>query len=367
MNTEAPPFRRVTGRNGATATLHLGNNTEVLKAIVGCHACVTDPPYGLKFMGKRWDYDVPTVAQWEAVRAVLLPGAYLLSAGGSRTYHRLTCGVEDAGFEIRDCIMHVFSTGFPKNKNLGNGVGSALKPAYEPWLLARNPFVGTLEKNYQTHGTGGLNIDASRVGTEQIITQHTAFLAYSGENSRPWHEGVKGVRTVHTGRWPANLIHDGSDEVLEVFPDAGNGWKRNYGEEDYKGRQYGGGIFGGGGYKGNSTYADSGSAARMFYCTKASKADRGNYTKSALPLFGVEEEIFTNEHVTVKPLALMRYLCKLVCPPGGTIIDQWMGSGSTGVAALQLGFNFIGIDKDPESYDTACERIEQEAGQSIVK
>lgn len=372
--------QRFIARNGATATLYLGDNTEVLKMIAGCHACVTDPPYSYKFMGRRWDYELPTVAQWALVLAALLPGAHLLSAGGPRTYHRLTCGIEDAGFDVRDCIMHIFGSGFPKSKNLGNGIGSNLKPAYEPWTLARKPCEGTLEKNYAEHGTGGLNIDASRIGTEQVRTHIGPLLRYSGQNSRPGHASIKKDHADHTGRWPANLLlsypedeyaEDGTllpnpekEEVLDAFAKFGE--RKSGGSDGSRGIRSSKSMSGVLGARTDigGMGPNTGSAARFFFCAKSSKADRGNYTKSALPLFGVEEETFTNSHITIKPLALMRYLCKLVTPPGGTVLDSWMGSGSTGVAALKEGFSFIGIERDLESFRIACERMRQEAGET---
>jgi site-specific DNA-methyltransferase (adenine-specific) len=210
--------------------------------------------------------------------------------------------------------------------------------------MARKPLTGTVAANVLEHGTGALNVDGCRVEGVPPSVPQPSFNSPTGRvYGMKAGEGRNGEMSQATGRWPANLIHDGSDEVMGLFPEAGNGWNRNYGEEGYLGRQYTGGVFGGGGYRGGSTYCDSGSAARFFYCPKANKRERGE----------------GNNHPTVKPIALMAYLCRLVTPPSGIILDPFMGSGSTGIAALQEGFDFIGVEREAEYVEIAKSRIEK--------
>ena len=313
---------------------------------------VTDPPYGLSFMGKKWDHNVPSVEIWAECLRVLKPGGHLLSFGGSRTYHRLTCAIEDAGFEIRDQIMWVYGSGFPKSHNLTGdwqGWGTALKPAHEPICVARKPLVGTVAANVLAHGTGALNIDGCRVGTvaANVLAHGTGALNIDGcrvgteggttrSGQAPYAES--GWRTGHevvalnAGRWPANVIHDGSDEVLAGFPDRPGATSNSTGKSTW--------------FAGQPTetalgYGDTGSAARFFYCAKASKPDRDE----------------GNNHPTVKPTDLMRYLCRLVTPPGGVVLDPFMGSGSTGKAAKLEGFGFVGIELDENYVEIARARI----------
>ena len=306
-------------------------------------ACVTDPPYGLSFMGKAWDYDVPQAEVWREVLRVLKPGGHLLAFAGTRTQHRMAVAIEDAGFEIRDLIAWVYGSGFPKSRNLDGawqGWGTALKPALEPITVARKPLVGTVAANVMEHGTGAINVDGCRVAIDEadreILDKRsgagfgTIQCSHAGRN-----EGER-FKSHAAGRWPANLIHDGSDEVVELFPQststgtAGSGKSDRYGafERKQTGQQIG--------------FGDSGSAARFFYCAKASKADRGD----------------GNNHPTVKPTELMRYLCRLVTPPGGVVLDPFMGSGSTGKAAALEGFRFIGIEREAEYLEIARGRIQ---------
>lgn len=340
-------------------TLHHGDCLDVLRDMpdASVDAVVTDPPYGLSFMGKGWDYDVPSIAIWSECLRVLKPGGHLLSFGGSRTYHRMAVNVEDAGFEIRDQVMWVYGSGFPKSHNISkaidkaagaerevvgdspwasrkpngsagvnsvglnadsanlnitapatpaaqqwDGWGSALKPAHEPVVLARKPLgEKTLAANVLKHGTGAINVDGCRVGfegenTSRALVAPTGIFQHSrqvGSVNDDWRKG----------RFPANLIHDGSDEVLAGFPNEN---------------------------------------ARFFYCAKASKRDRDE----------------GNIHPTVKPTDLMAYLCRLVTPPGGVVLDPFMGSGSTGKAAIREGFQFIGIEREAEYLAIARARIE---------
>ncbi len=326
-----------------------GDCLDRLRELPDCSvdACVTDPPYGLSFMGKAWDYDVPQVDVWREVLRVLKPGGHLLAFAGTRTQHRMAVQIEDADFEIRDMIAWVYGSGFPKSHNIDGawqGWGTALKPALEPITVARKPFKGTVAANVLEHGTGAINVDGCRVGTEQRYNPPAGNKA--GGNSL--NMSAAGMPQdadgrMAAGRWPANLIHDGSDEVVELFPDAGGGYGKRGAARQMEG-------WGMGGNNETVGYGDSGSAARFFYCAKASKADRGE----------------GNGHPTVKPTELMRYLCRLVTPPGGVVLDPFMGSGSTGKAAALEGFRFIGIEREAEYLEIARGRIEVPAQESLL-
>jgi len=375
---------------------------------------VTDPPYELGFMGKSWDasgvaYDVTV---WRECLRVLKPGGHLLSFGGSRTYHRMACAIEDAGFQIRDQIMWVYGSGFPKSLNIskaidkaagaerervpykggiaggsGNyggggqihvgtkdgafpvtaeaeewdGWGTALKPAHEPIVLARKPLDGTVANNVLTHGVGGINIDGCRVHATDSFgggTKGTSGFAAGYE-----HDGW--VAGSSLGRFPANFIHDGSDEVLELFPDTGKSTGGRIGKKSMGNvTNVPAGQF----EAGDPGYGDSGSAARFFYCAKASKKDRnegldgfemivagGMQGRSDGSMGSVTMN--KNHHPTVKPTDLMRYLCRLITPPDGTVLDPFTGSGSTGKAAVLEGFNFIGVEQSAEYIQIAKARI----------
>ena len=417
--------------------LHLGNCLDILATMPdnSVDSIVTDPPYGLAFMGKKWDYDVPSEEIWRECLRVLKPGGHLLAFAGTRTQHRMAVRIEDAGFEIRDMIAWVYGSGFPKSLDVskaidkaagaerertGNftarhggkapnavmhpfvsdqydpvsgkmfetapatpaakqwqGWGTALKPALEPITVARKPFTGTVANNVLTWGTGGVNVDGCRVGTE-TITQRLATVV-GGKSIGAKAVGVPqkatGETTQTIGRWPANLIHDGSEEVVGLFPETKSGAFNNTVQQPTNGNSKG---------KERNRIredraSDSGSAARFFYCAKASKRDRdegcegmpqsvqqsvahGNKQYGTLPYTNEPREIKprprTNHHPTVKPTDLMRYLCRLVTPPGGTVLDPFMGSGSTGKAAILEGFQFIGIDITPEYVDIARARIQ---------
>lgn len=421
-----------------------GNCLDLLRELPDNHvdSIVTDPPYGLSFMGKHWDYDVPAVEIWAECLRVLKPGGHLLSFAGTRTQHRMCVNIEDAGFEIRDMIAWVYGSGFPKSldvskaidkerkedvepvrvicriiraamdargyksrhlvkhfdgchprlvdhwaardtdsqpslptweqwlrlktvlciqdthdeevwrlngrkgkpgdnyekrevigakttnltpyQNIGGknesgkisvtapateaakqwqGWGTALKPALEPITVARKPLIGTVAENVQTHGTGAINVDGCRVGSEERTYAPRGTSANASMIRVPeYRAGLSDKAVTVQGRWPANLLHDGSEEVTELLDNA----------------------------------------ARFFYCAKASKKDRGE----------------GNKHPTVKPTDLMRYLCRLVTPPGGTVLDPFMGSGSTGKAAVLEGFKFIGIEREAEYVEIARKRIE---------
>lgn len=495
---------------GEKVTLYHGDNREVMRTLpdASVDAIVCDPPYELGFMGKKWDASgiAYSVEMWQDALRVLKPGGHLLAFSGSRTYHRMTVAIEDAGFEIRDQIMWIYGSGFPKSLDISKAIdktngevgrllkftawmrttgltakqlneltgtmmgghyltlasqpaiptvelwqrirphiaevpewvdelverieaerevvgkgsstlisasgtyavtngekgevwkakeyditapatteakawagwGTALKPAHEPVVVARKPLIGTVAENVLTYGTGGLNIDGTRVAmgdeydpTRMQRQQHSsgaidgAFGAASliGTEIQTYKEG---------GRWPANVIHDGSDEVVELFPHTAatgsgkvSGFRRGGASENAVGLA--------GVKKAADGFSDSGSAARFFYCAKASKKDR-NEGLEGFPLrqSGIKNEsgrgfsetdprreiLQHNHHPTVKPTDLMRYLCRLVTPPNGIILDPFMGSGSTGKAAVLEGFQFIGIEMTDDYLPIAKARIE---------
>ena len=332
---------------------------------------VTDPPYGLSFMGKRWDVDVSGVEVWAEALKVLKPGGYLLAFAGTRTYHRMAVAIEDAGFEIRDQIGWAYGSGFPKSHN-GEWGGTALKPAWEPIVMARKPLIGTVEKNFEQHGTGGLNIDGCRVAGEVPRTVKGQS-ALAGDIYGADQRDQRVFEPHDAGRWPANLIHDGSDEVLAAFPSA-------QGQQGATGKRKQGAVYGAvdEGIAGIQPRNDTGSAARFFYCAKASRADRdegldgfATARKGSLKMrsdghaerTGQLPQARANTHPTVKPTDLMRYLCRLVTPPGGTVLDPFMGSGSTGKAAVLEGFRFIGCELSDEYADIAEARIAKATGE----
>jgi site-specific DNA-methyltransferase (adenine-specific) len=373
-----------------TYQLHLGDCLEVLATLPdnSVDSIVTDPPYGLSFMGKKWDYDVPSVAIWEQCIRVLKPGGHLLAFAGTRTQHRMACRIEDAGFEIRDMIAWVYGSGFPKSLDVSkaidkaagverevvgsrkltgtarikgkaaygatsgrseeayqdggeindtlaitapateaarqwSGWGTALKPALEPITMARKPLSGTVAETVLQHGTGAINVDGCRVGTDGGTTR-SEQPPYTESGWRTGHA----VEPLNAGRWPANIIHDGSNEAALALK----------------------------------------SGARFFYTAKAGKDDRNDGCDAfdQRPAGGMQGRndgslgtitLSKNHHPTVKPTTLMAYLCRLVTPPGGTVLDPFMGSGSTGKAATVNGFRFIGIERDPEYHKIAQARI----------
>ncbi|WP_241775313.1 DNA-methyltransferase [Pseudomonas corrugata] len=331
---------------------------------------VTDPPYGLSFMGKKWDYDVPAVEVWVECLRVLKPGGHLLAFAGTRTQHRMAVRIEDAGFEIRDMIAWVYGSGFPKSRNIGNDVdgmdgwGTALKPALEPVTVARKPLIGTVAANVLAFGTGAINVDACRVGTESTLRPIGKPLNGSAYGSdRSGLESVGKIGGSDAGRWPANLIHDGSDEVVALFPSEAGASAPVKGSEPtangFSGPVKFSGLIG---RVPGKFHADSGSAARFFYCAKTSRKDRNEgllcsgtpaVTTDATMRDCEKAEWSTrngNHHPTVKPTDLMAYLCRLVTPPGGIVLDPYMGSGSTGKAAIREGFQFIGIERDTDEH-----------------
>lgn len=385
-----------------------GDNLELLPTLAdnSIDAIVTDPPYELGFMGKSWDSSgiAYKVALWAECLRVLKPGGHLIAFGGSRTYHRLACAVEDAGFEIRDQLMWVYGSGFPKSLDVSKAIdkqagaerevigswkptgtarlvggknkdgvfqdyatatslkesvditapatddaktwqgwGTALKPSHEPMVLARKPLgEKTVAENVLRWGTGALNIDGTRIPSDDVIPMMSGKAVLGGTSNgydRPWkndplkvaereRRAAEAIEKANAmGRWPANFIHDGSDEVLELFPE---------------------------------TKPTTESAARFFYCAKASKAERNaglehleairhaDARQDGLP-GGDNPRNRTNTpaknfHPTVKPIALMRYLIRLVTPPNGLVLDPFAGSGTTLVAAIQENVNSIGVE-----------------------
>ena len=350
--------------------LRHGDCLEVLRTLPdnSVDAIVTDPPYGLSFMGKRWDYDVPATEVWAECLRVLKPGGHLLAFAGTRTQHRMAVRIEDAGFEIRDMIAWVYGSGFPKSHNLQDdwqGWGTALKPALEPITVARKPLVGTVAENVLAHGTGAINVDGCRV-PGLLNGDPMRFAKTNGGEFVAKFDTIPVVRS--EGRWPANLIHDGSEEVLAGFPVTTSG-KPGNSIRTAKGMV----LQGGGGGTPLTGFGDTGSAARFFYCAKASKRDRDEGLEGfalrkveTMNSYSAPSEGRTadknggpraNIHPTVKPTDLMRYLCRLVTPPGGVVLDPFMGSGSTGKAAALEGFRFIGIEREAEYLEIARARI----------
>lgn len=483
-------------------------------------AIVTDPPYGLAsgptttleeaqggrgFMGKEWDRGVPGVTFWREALRVAKPGAHMLAFGGTRAFHRMAVAIEDAGWEIRDCVAWVYGSGFPKSldaskaidkrqdwskverlsaeikrareiagfslRDLGNamqsstngqygawyhrgghmffetgrslpsrpeweqlrrvlpiapefqtaydeaerevlsqrpaygigsngaafnghsdgaiakitapatdaakewaGWGTALKPAWEPVLLCRKPVEGTVAANLLKHGTGALNIDGCRIDTPKgwpPSKQYNAGFLAGGDKHTGVFQDIRNNPSRNLGRWPANFMHDGSPEVVAGFPESKDGVANpNSPGKGWHGQSVGG--------KAHSGYGGSGSAARFFYCAKASRADReegceGLPARSGADATDREEgtaglnspragasrtvETVRNHHPTVKPTELMRYLIRLITPPGGTVLDPFMGSGSTGKAAMLEGATFHGCDLDPDYLAIAEARI----------
>ena len=357
--------------------LHHGNCLDILRTMPdnSIDAVVTDPPYGLSFMGKKWDYDVPSTEIWAECLRVLKPGGYLLAFAGTRTQHRMAVRIEDAGFEIRDMLAWMYGSGFPKSHNVSKGFdreagilkpefkgftvagsshnanisktkprkgyvppapatdaakqwqgwGTALKPAMEPITMARKPFKATVAQNVQEWGTGAINIDGCRIGEEVIKT----VAKQAGQSFQHDYNGCE--ETTHLGRWPANVMHDGSAEILQGM----------------------------------------GEAARFFYTPKACKDDRDDgcemmdekqYShdgrdKRLENAYQRNDSKAHNFHPTVKPTDLMRYLCRMVTPTGGVVLDPFTGSGSTGRGAVLEGFRFIGCEMDADYIEIAKARI----------
>jgi site-specific DNA-methyltransferase (adenine-specific) len=438
--------------------LRLGDCIEVMKKMKenSIDAIVTDPPAGIAFMGKDWDKDKGGRDKWiewmtgvasECIR-VLKPGGHALVWSLPRTSHWTATAWEDAGFEVRDRIAHIFGSGFPKSMNISkqidkmagaereiieisnrgsgaqpnklmnhdtgdtgigyadgsgkefpitapateeskqwDGWGTALKPSVEDWWLFRKPCSEkTVTQNVLKWGTGAINIDTSRVPVNPEIDDMLRTVERKEREAETWKEGsgfknennhVTGVPT--NGRWPAQVIHDGSEEVVSLFPQSNGGAFPKKGNTP-AGEHYEGGW--GAVDNGERTELGNGSAARFFYCTKPSKKERDagldefeererNTMGSGLTGIsgnrsgkgnGIEIPMginkMKNHHPTVKPLSLMRYLITLITPPDGIVLDPFLGSGTTLVAAKELGFSGRGIEKDPEYFEIAKKRID---------
>lgn len=395
------------------ATVFQGDNRQILKTLAdnSIDSIVTDPPYELGFMNKGWDksgvaYDVEL---WKECLRVLKPGGHLLAFGGSRTWHRLAVAVEDAGFDIRDSIAWLYGSGFPKSHNISkainklhgvefeskpasgvgfmnanndgynttlnqlkqigentpeadkwDGWGTALKPAFEPIVVARKPLIGTVAENVLEFGTGGINIDASRIGNETISVHNAPKGTFAGG------EYDRGSDTdsyrEHTDRWPANVI---LDETTAQLLDQQSGITKTGDIKPYKNGTTNRNVYGEMKYDKTSIHkGDVGGASRFFYVAKASKRDRNEGleqlpTKPAGSMAGGEDKrdgkpinhpLRQNFHPTVKPTVLMQYLIKLVTPPNGIVLDPFAGSGSTGKAAILDNYQFIGIELTPEYF-----------------
>ena len=364
---------------------------------------VTDPPYGWSFMGKQWDYDIPAVEVWQEALRVLKPGGHALIACGTRTQHRMAVNIEDAGFEIRDLIMWHYGSGFPKSYNIGKnlnkylktgnaswngtgdssngalgyaklqykqgyrpndysnkhqskseiteelakkheGWGTALKPATEIFTLARKPLgEKTIAENVLKWGTGGINIDGCRIGHNEPVKK-------TKRDNKMWLGLMNNTDNMASanpqGRWPANVTHDGSKEVRDCFPETkpskaikGGANRKSYQQNE---------VINPGGWKEvkrirkDEGYSDNGgSAAKFFYTAKASRRERSK----------------ANDHPTVKPIKLMKYLVKLITPSKGICLDLYAGSGSTVFACIEEGFNFVAIEIDPKYIEIANQRI----------
>lgn len=351
-----------------------GDCLEVMKDIPDnlIDSCCTDPPYGLKFMNKKWDYDVPTADIWREVLRILKPGAHLLSFGGTRTYHRMVVNIEDAGFIIRDQIQWLYGSGFPKNHNLGNGIGTALKPANEPICLAMKPISEkTIAANVLKWGTGGINVDESRIEGEEPHHNYgrtSGDKAFCGKSGKPFN-------TPDKGRWPANVIMD--KEAGEILNKQSgflmSGARTPTGNKN---------KFSGNVYMKSDTpdksFCDSseGGASRFFYCPKASPSEReligGDFEEKETtdgrnkPIDNPYNRGKTkrrNTHPTVKPLDLIVYLTRLITPPKGIVIDPYAGSGPLAIAAYKLNNKFICIEKEKESVKIAYQRLMDEKAQ----
>ena len=394
------------------ATIHHGDCIETMNAMPpeSVDAIVTDPPYGLGFMGKKWDGLPPSLEWAEACYRVLKPGGHIAAFGGTRTWHRLAVAIEDAGFEMRDSLAWLYGSGFPKSHDVskaidkaagaqrtevvgkgraggrstlttGNpgpdswrdaraaahdydytapatpeaaqwdGWGTALKPAFEPIVLARKPLAEkTVARNVLAHGTGAINVDACRIGT--TVETWPATRSYGGDPSEvAFTKTAGGVQRAQatgsapSGRWPANVL---LDHHAAAWVDEQSGNRPSAG----------GAAFGVGGYGGTVGlnrddrrelgYGDKGGASRFFYSAKAPKSERPN--------------VDGMQHPTVKPLAIMRWLIRLVTPPGGVVLDPFAGSGTTIEAALIEGFDPVGIEMETDYLPLIQHRIDRQAG-----
>jgi hypothetical protein len=362
--------------------IHRGDLFDVLPTLAAesIDACVTDPPYELAFMGKAWDGTgvAFTVATWAEVLRVLKPGAHLVAFGGTRTFHRMTAAIEDAGFEIRDCLSWLYGSGFPKSLNLPGGLGTALKPSWEPCVLARKPTRGTVAQNVAKHGTAALNIEACRIEASGRPHREKTGMRSPSTSFDTCHSRAIGV--TDEGRWPANVLLD--EEAAALLDEQS-------GESKSAGFRRGGDLrFNGNTYAQDSHTlsmrqtdkvwpADSGGASRFYYVAKPSREERdmgchslparsgGEATDRQDGSAGVNSPRAgagrtggaRNIHPTVKPVELMRWLVRLVTPPDGVVLDPFMGSGTTGMACRYEQRRFIGIEREAEYVEIAERRI----------
>lgn len=417
--------------------LYNGDCLSVLPSLemLGVDAIVSDPPYGLDFMGKQWDHGIPGSPFWEKASRACKPGAHMLAFGGTRTYHRLGVAIENAGWEVRDCLMWLYGSGFPKSHNISKaidkstgfmdnegggmldtstgqmtlrprvqgdkyrapepvtaaarafaGCGTALKPAWEPIWLTRKALDGTVAQNMMNHGVGALHIDECRVPTngEEVVKEGNVSVRganVSGDDRTPTGAGMFGegssfVAKNHPGgRWPANVMHDGSAEAVRDFPDTTskktNGVTRKNGVLKHGGENARPSHDNPDRTTGEEGYDDSGNASRFFYCAKASKGDRDEgldhlELRPAGAMEGSHDGSLTadgkpvmrrNVHPTVKPTELMAWCVRLITPDNGLVLDPFMGSGSTGKGAVREGRRFVGIELNPEYFEIAKARI----------
>jgi len=438
------------------STVYNGDCLEVMDTIDKCSvdSVVTDPPYHLTsivqrfgkegsapaqfgtdgafaraskgFMGKEWDGgDIAFQANtWRKCYELLKPGGHLIAFSGSRTYHRMACAIEDAGFEIRDQCIWLYGSGFPKSHNIGReidkkqgndrevvgevragknalgqdsgwnkhnnrtqievtkgsseweGWGTALKPAHEPMVLARKPLSDkSVADNVMQHGTGAINIDACRVGGQSEDTERKKVVRKARTTDGVWTDDNSGMKSEGSefadadprGRWPSNVMHDGSEQIQQIFPETTSTEVSR--QRTHKGIWTAGELAEDEQFM--PAYGDQGNASRYFYCAKTSKDERnsglhgrhqGQYSsdgraKEIENAYQRNKSVSANTHPTVKPVELMRYLVRLITPKGGVILDPFMGSGSTGMGAREEDFSFIGIEKESEYYEIAKARI----------
>jgi DNA modification methylase len=383
--------------------IYLGNNIDVLRTFPNnsIDSVVTDPPYGISFMNKKWDYDVPTVELWQEVYRVLKPGGHILVACGTRTQHRMTTNIEDAGFEIRDIVAWVYGSGFPKSHDVSKAIdkmmgaereiigkakgvgtnntnsmknglgksqefqseydittpttdqakqwegwGSALKPAMELFTLARKPLNGTIAENVLQWGTGGLNIDGCRVeyGNEKDNRVGTDFVSNGGDASNNQNDNqVPNKHYVQmykdNGRFPANFIHDGSEEVSALMGEAARYFYTPKASQSERN-------------KGLNAFEEKNTSSAEFRPNHLEKAEQG---ENGNPYGRWKKQ--KNIHPTVKPLDLMQYLCRLITKRGGIVLDPFVGSGTTAIAAKLERMDYIGIEIDLEYQKIAEARI----------
>lgn len=370
--------------NGGTWTLVESDCIAALRKLSDHRfdSVVTDPPYELGFMGKKWDATgiAYSVELWREVLRVLKPGGHLLAFGGTRTYHRMACAIEDAGFEVRDSLHWMYGTGFPKsltsNTGMPEGQGTAMKPGHEPIVMARKPLEGTVAANVQKHGTGGLNIDGCRIGEgtgkpkPEYKPNHANAVFGKGMG------GGDGENT--SGRWPANVL---LDEAAAAELDAQSGTLHARGNKTAKVQVIKSspvGMLAGMQRFENGNPGDSGGASRFFYVAKPSRKERDLGCEWLAQKTGAETvnrkegsagldnpragagrttAQVGNYHPTVKPIELMRYLVRLVTPPGGIVLDPFTGSGTTGMAAILEGAQFVGIEREAEYFEISKARL----------